>query len=203
MQGKQTKQLYIMEVVEKNTTTMNVENTSAAVESYVKSIPSGNVAFCMELKFFFETDSKWYYVLDYVGETNLAVLMKEYDRLAENVVSFIAAELAMALKGLHERGLGYGELNMDTVMVDSNGHIVLWREFFKKRYWDVCECLCCLLELSCGNPRHAGQRGFENKACGGRSSVEDHDTMRHDWQSLGVLLYALLVGSLSEETRYD
>ena len=52
-------------------------------------------------------------------------------------VMIIAAELALALEGLHELGVSYNELDLDHVTVDNEGHVVLWREFEGKEYWHI------------------------------------------------------------------
>ena len=153
-----------------------------------------NYPFCMELKFFFKTCQNCYYILDYTGETSLASLTSECDGFPESTVLLVAAELAIALNSLHDREISYGELSLDTVMIDSDGHVVLWREFDQKQYWDVSECVCSLQNVNCNNSNH------KRRTCSfsGLSEVKCENN-KDDWQALGAVLHSLLVGQMSEK----
>ena len=118
-------------------------NNTVNESSKVITFPLRNLPFCMGLKFFFQTRQNICYILDVVRERSLGSLVRQRNRFTNNVVLFVAAQLALALKAFHDRDLSYGELRVDTVMLDDvDGHVSLWREFHGKKYWDSCECLC-------------------------------------------------------------
>ncbi len=108
----------------------------------------------------------------------------------------IAAEMALALEGLHELGVSYNELDLDHVAVDTNGHVVLWREFEGKEYWHISECICGILDGNCEKIGHKIKRRGTNEPPGQRPCWEILLGAKDDWKSLGILLCQLLTGQL-------
>lgn len=108
----------------------------------------------------------------------------------------IAAELALALEGLHELGVSYNELDLSLVSVDCNGHVVLWREFEGKEYWHISECICGVLAENCGKTGHKVKRRGSNLSSGQRQWEEVSQGVQHDWRGLGILLCQLLTGRM-------
>lgn len=102
----------------------------------------------------------------------------------------IAAELSLALMMLHELGVSYNELDLDHVMIDSSGHVILWREFENKEYWSISECICGGLAVRCGKTGHQVKRRGSNSG----QLKRDEILQKYDWKSLGSLLVQLLIG---------
>lgn len=189
-----------MEALPNNNPGRDLNGSTSKDMTAIESISSAvNFPFCMQLKFFFKTSQKCYYILDYTGETSLASLTSECDGFPESTVLSVASELAIALNSLHDRELSYGELSLDTVMVDNDGHVVLWREFDQKQYWDVSECVCSLQDVSCNNPNHRTRRGSRTHSFRELSSEVKLESIKDDWQALGAVLHSLLVGQMSEK----
>ncbi|XP_054826533.1 ribosomal protein S6 kinase-like 1 [Eublepharis macularius] len=100
----------------------------------------------------------------------------------ENQIQLWAAELLLALEGLHQQGVFCQDLNPRNLLLDTTGHIRL--TYFG--HWTEVEPQCCsqaLEELYCA------------PEVGGISEL----TEACDWWSFGALLYELLSGmSLSQ-----
>lgn len=135
--------------------------------------------FWVNLKFTFQTSSKLYYILDYIGETTLQSLCLRHGPMSEIVVQFYASEVLNALEELHSHGYMYGELGLDKVIVDSTGHVVLWRTFCGQKYWTREECVCSMYGFNRGNM-------CENTH--GKSTERD---LKIDFQLLGLAILQL------------
>lgn len=99
----------------------------------------------------------------------------------------------MTLEGLHELGVSYNELDLTHLSVDSNGHMVLWREFEGKEYWHISECICGILGANCGKIGHEVKRRGPNLPPG--HWVQISQGIQNDLNSLGILLCHLLTGN--------
>ena len=108
----------------------------------------------------------------------------------------LAAELGLALEGLHELGVSYNELDLGNVTVDNNGHVVLWREFEGKEYWHISECICGVLGGNCEKTGHKVKRRGTNVPPGQRHWEEIFRGVQNDWKILGVMLCQLLTGQV-------
>ena len=111
-------------------------------------------------------------------------------------VLIVAAELVLALEGLHELGVSYNELDLNQVTVDNEGHVVLWREFEGKEYWHISECICGILDGNCEKIGHKIKRRGTNIQPGQRHWEEILLGAQDDWRSLGILLCQLLTGQV-------
>lgn len=135
--------------------------------------------FWVNLKFTFQTSTKLYYILDYIGERSLESLCIQHGPLSEIVVQYYASEILSALEELHSHGYMYGGLGLDKVFIDNTGHIVLWRSFCGKTYWTREECVCSMYGFTRGNL-------CENTH--GKSSERE---LKVDFQLLGLAILQL------------
>ncbi|CAB3992237.1 Myosin-M heavy chain [Paramuricea clavata] len=191
VQCKESLEFFTMEVVSKQSF---ADPSWMQFGTVAESLPNWGLPFCMELRFVFETQHKLYYILDCGGEASLVDLMN--DGLPEPTVLVIAAELGLALEGLHELGVSYNELDLGHVTVDNSGHVVLWREFEGKEYWHISECICGVLGGNCEKTEHKVKRRGTNVPPGQRHWEEIFRGVQDDWKILGVMLCQLLTGQL-------
>lgn len=122
------------------------------INSRVQETFDGLSKFWVNLKFTFQTNSKLYYILEYIGERTLGSVYENNRPFTEDLVIFYASEIAVALEEFHSNGLVYGELDLEKILLDKTGHVVLWRNFCGKKYWTRRECLCNLNGFRRGTP---------------------------------------------------
>jgi serine/threonine protein kinase len=147
--------------------------------SKVQETQDGLSKFWVNLKFTFQTNSKLYYILEYIGETTLESVYESNGPLTEDVVIFYASEMVIALEELHSCGLLYGELDMEKVFLDKTGHVVLWRNFCGKKYWTRRECVCNMAGFTRGSP------------CENPHSKSSEREIKFDFQLLGLVMLQL------------
>ena len=136
--------------------------------------------FLVNLRYTFQTRSKFYYILDYIGDKTLDVLYKSHGCFLEADVKTYVSEIVLALEELHQSGLSYGELGLEKVVLDTNGHVVLWRNFCGKKYWSQKECVCCLPGMARGD------------VCGNEHKISTQESINEDWRSLANLIHRML-----------
>ena len=81
--------------------------------------------FIVQLHYSFESESKLYFVLDYLPGGELFYHLRKEQRFSEEKAKFYAAEILLALKCLHENNIIYRDLKPENVLLDAQGHIKL------------------------------------------------------------------------------
>ena len=185
---KDTGAFYTMEVAPRDV------NSKAPVSPYVQQTTSCFSRFWVSLRFTFQTRSKFYYILDFAGKETLSQRIRSCGGLfSEQVVRFYAAEIIIALEELHNSCLAYKDLTIDTVYLDSEGHVVIWRSFCGKFYWSKHECVCSVEGFCHGDP------------CDNNHNLKSEFDFQEDWKSLGSVMNAMLAGegySRASNNRY-
>lgn len=183
---KQTGQFFTMEVVPRDM------NSRAPVSPYVQQTNSSFSQFWVNLRFTFQTRSKFYYILDFPGRQTLSQRIKSYGGIIpEVIVRFYAAEILIALEELHKSCLAYKDLSLDTVYLDTEGHVIIWRSFCGKFYWSKRECVCSLDGFCHGDP------------CDNNHNLKSDFDFQEDWKSFGGAIYAMLTGKSHPRTSND
>lgn len=73
----------------------------------------------------FKDERRIYFLLEYVHGFELSSILKHIGILSNNDSLFYAASIILILQYLHEREIIYRDLNLDNIMVDTNGYIKL------------------------------------------------------------------------------
>ena len=158
-------------------------NSKAPVIPYVQVTKPLFSAFWVSLRFTFQTRSKFYYILDFAGKDTLSERVKTFGgSVPESTATFYAAEIAVALQEFHSACLAYKDLALDMVHLDSDGHVVLWRNFCGKFYWSKHECVCSLGGFCHGDP------------CGNKHNLKSEFDFKQDWKALGQVINVMLMG---------
>lgn len=174
---KENGRFYTMEVAQRD------GNSKAPVSPYVQLTKTTLSPFWVSLRFTFQTRSKFYYILDFAGKKTLSERVKSCGGcVPESVAKFYAAEIAIALEEFHNSCLAYKDLALDSVYLDSEGHVVLWRNFCGKFYWSKHECVCSLGGFCHGDP------------CDNNHNLKSEFDFKQDWKALGKVLNVLLMG---------
>jgi len=79
--------------------------------------------FVSKLHHRYQTQDKLYFITDLVVGSKLSDYLLRKFQLKEKAVRFYAAEMVLALKAIHEKGVIYKGLKPSNVLIDHQGHI--------------------------------------------------------------------------------
>ena len=99
-------------------------------------------------------------------------------------VTFLAAEILVAISVLHAYHTTYNRLDLDNVLLDITGHVKLQRELSNLQNWARSECLGCRRNGFC--------RYHKEENIG-------QELIAKDWMDFAVFLCFLLTGNVPEE----
>uniref|UniRef100_A0A672HDU9 protein kinase C n=1 Tax=Salarias fasciatus TaxID=181472 RepID=A0A672HDU9_SALFA len=179
VQLKKTERIYAMKVVKKELVNDDEDIDWVQTEKHVFEQAS-NHPFLVGLHSCFQTESRLFFVIEYVNGGDLMFHMQRQRKLPEEHARFYSAEISMALNYLHERGIIYRDLKLDNVLLDSEGHIKLTDYGMCKeglRPGDTTSTFC-------GTPNYIAPEILRGEDYG--FSV--------DWWALGVLMFEMMAG---------
>lgn len=135
--------------------------------------------FIVDLKFAFQTASKFYVGLEYLPGGDLFGLIQRRGRIPIEDVRIYAGEIALALEHLHSHGIVYRDLKPENVLIAADGHLKL---------------------TDFGLSKDITQEGTTRTFCGTGEFIAPEIIIGRpygfsaDWWSFGVLIYQLLFG---------
>lgn len=136
--------------------------------------------FIVDLRFAFQSSTKFYLGLEYVPGGELYRLLAQKERLDISQVRIYVAELALALGHLHSMGIVYRDLKPENVLIAADGHIKLADFGLAKNITST-----MLTKSFCGTAEYMAPEIVNQQMYG----------MAVDWWALGILTYLMLFGN--------
>ncbi|XP_025084206.1 protein kinase C iota type-like isoform X2 [Pomacea canaliculata] len=179
VEHKRTKRIYAMKVIKKDLVNDDEDIDWVQTEKHVFETAT-NYPFLVGLHSCFQSESRLFFIIEFVNGGDLMFHMQRQRRLPEEHARFYAAEICLALNFLHERGIVYRDLKLDNVLLDAEGHI-------KLTDYGMCKEGLFSGEKTntfCGTPNYIAPEVLRG---------EDYD-FSVDWWALGVLMFEMLAG---------
>eukprot|EP00501_MAST-03F_sp_TOSAG23-6_P002418 GSMAST32.ASY1.ANO1.2527.1 assembled CDS len=136
--------------------------------------------FLMKLHYAFQTETKLYFVMDYLPGGELFFHLKNEHKLDESRARFYAAEIALGIGHLHSKNIIYRDLKPENILLDRDGHIRMTDFGLSKGNMTSGATTMTF----CGTPEYLAPEIVKGKP---------HDK-EVDWWSLGILIYEMLAG---------
>ncbi|CAD5212725.1 unnamed protein product [Bursaphelenchus okinawaensis] len=176
---KVTKQIYAIKIIKKS---MFLEEDDLDWIQTEKSVfeTASNHPFLVGLHSCFQSDSRLFFVIEFIPGGDLMFHMQHQQRLPEDHARFYSAEIILALNFLHSRNIIYRDLKLDNVLLDQHGHV-------KLTDFGMCK-------------ENIGPNDVTNTFCGTPNYIapeilrgEDYG-FSVDYWALGVLMYEMMAG---------
>ncbi|OHT11747.1 Serine/threonine-protein kinase psk1 [Tritrichomonas foetus] len=94
-------------------------------QAVLRKARNSKSSFIVNYKFAFQTDTKFYFGLEYVPGGELFYHMNKVGTLPIEQAKLYIAEIAIAINNVHKLGYVYRDLKPENVMLDAEGHVKL------------------------------------------------------------------------------
>ncbi|KAJ3166445.1 Serine/threonine kinase [Geranomyces variabilis] len=178
---KATQSLYAIKALKKEFIIQNDDVKSTKLEKRIfQAASAAHHPFLVNLHSCFQTDTRVYFVMEYVSGGDLMAHIQEKKRFSQARAKFYACEVLLALEYFHANNIIYRDLKLDNILMAPDGHI-------KVADYGICKENMPYGQTTrtfCGTPDYMAPEVLSSNRYG--RSV--------DWWSFGVLIYVMLVG---------
>ncbi|KAJ3030437.1 UNVERIFIED_CONTAM: Serine/threonine kinase [Siphonaria sp. JEL0065] len=181
IEEKTTKNLYAMKALKKEFIIQSDDVASAKLEKRVfQKASQSQHPYLVNLHSCFQSDSRLYFVMEYVCGGDLMCHIQEKKRFSQVRAKFYACEVLLALEFFHQNNIIYRDLKLDNILMCPDGHI-------KVTDYGICKenmPYGMVTRTYCGTPDYMAPEILSQSKYG----------RAVDWWSFGVLIYVMLVG---------
>jgi serine/threonine kinase 32 len=183
VQHKGTKKLYALKYINKEKCLqMHAVDNILSERRLLEQIDFNLI---VNLRYAFQDDENLFMVLDLMLGGDLRFHLDRLGYLPEEHVQFYAAQLALSLRYLHSRNIIHRDLKPDNILLDERGHAHLTDfniavRLSRQRKRPLMSVAGSLAYIS---PEILQKQGY---------------TYSVDWWSLGIVIYELLYGKVSD-----
>ncbi|KAG0270060.1 Serine/threonine kinase [Actinomortierella ambigua] len=128
----------------------------------------------------FQTDTRLYFVMEYVRGGDLMMHIQRDRRFGEQRAKFYGCEVLLALQYFHQNNIVYRDLKLDNIMLAMDGHIKIGDYGLCKENMGYGQTTNTI----CGTPEFMAPEILE----------EQPYDRAVDWWAFGVLMYEMLLG---------
>ncbi|KAG0255011.1 Serine/threonine kinase [Mortierella polycephala] len=180
-EDKKGGELYAIKALKKDSIVQHDEVESARSEKRIFQVANKERhPFLTTLHSCFQTDTRLYFVMEYVRGGDLMMHIQKDRRFGERRAKFYGCEVLLALQYFHKNDIVYRDLKLDNILLSMDGHI-------KIADYGLCKENMphgVTTRTICGTPDFMAPEIIEERPY-------DRSV---DWWAFGVLMYEMLLG---------
>ncbi|KAF9293741.1 Serine/threonine kinase [Mortierella antarctica] len=180
-EDKKGGELFAIKALKKESIVKHDEVESARSEKRIFQVANKDRhPFLTTLHSCFQTDTRIYFVMEYVRGGDLMMHIQMDKRFGERRAKFYGCEVLLALQYFHENNIVYRDLKLDNIMLALDGHIKIGDYGLCKENMPY----GVTTRTICGTPEFMAPEIIE----------EQPYDRSVDWWTFGVLMYEMLLG---------
>lgn len=173
--------VYAIKALKKESIVKSDEIESARSEKRIYQVANKERhPFLTTLHSCFQTDTRLYFVMEYVQGGDLMMHIQKDKRFGEHRAKFYGCEVLLALQYFHENDIVYRDLKLDNILLSLDGHIKIGDYGLCKENMPY----GATTHTICGTPEFMAPEILE----------EQPYDRAVDWWAYGVLMYEMLLG---------
>ncbi|KAF9354327.1 Serine/threonine kinase [Mortierella sp. NVP85] len=180
-EDKKGGELYAIKALKKDSIVKHDEVESARSEKRIFQVANKERhPFLTTLHSCFQTDTRLYFVMEYVRGGDLMMHIQRDRRFGERRAKFYGCEVLLALQYFHQNDIIYRDLKLDNILLTLDGHV-------KIADYGLCKENMphgATTKTICGTPEFMAPEIIE----------EQPYDRSIDWWTFGVLMYEMLLG---------
>ncbi|KAG0298858.1 Serine/threonine kinase [Dissophora globulifera] len=180
-EDKKMSDLYAIKILKKESIVKQDEIESARSEKRIYQVATKERhPFLTTLHSCFQTDTRLYFVMEYVRGGDLMMHIQKDKRFGDRRAKFYGCEVLLALQYFHQNNIVYRDLKLDNILLTIDGHI-------KIADYGLCKenmSFGVTTRTICGTPEFMAPEILE----------EQPYDRAVDWWAFGVLMYEMLLG---------